>query len=80
MTKTTYVDEVAFSKLQIRQSDPKEEPIKVTDSIIPPPLTEMLEDTAGKNDSKELTEVERKLQQGQGELQVMLLSIYGTAQ
>ena len=36
--KTTDIDKVPFSKLQIRQSDPKEELIEVTDSLIPPPL------------------------------------------
>ena len=63
MTKKTDVDEVGFSKLQIGQSDLKEEPKKVTDSLVPPPLTETPEDMAGKNDSKELSEAERKLQQ-----------------
>ena len=40
-----------------------EEPIEVTDSLIQPPLMKTPEDTAGKNDSKELSEAERKLQQ-----------------
>ena len=59
----TNVKEIAFDKLQIGQSDPKEKPVEVTDSLIPPPLTEMLEDTAGKNDSDKLSEAKRKLQQ-----------------
>ena len=29
--------EIAFSKLQIGQSDPKEKPLEVTKSLIPPP-------------------------------------------
>ena len=33
------------------------------DSLIPPPLTEMPEDTAGNNESDKLSEAERKLQQ-----------------
>ena len=37
--KTTDIGKVAFSKLQIGQSDPKEELIQVTDSLIPPPLS-----------------------------------------
>ena len=35
--KATDIDEVAFSKLQIGQSNLKEELIEVTDSLIPPP-------------------------------------------
>ena len=61
--QTTEIDKIAFSKLQIRQGDLKEEPIEVTDSFIPLPLTEMPEDMVGKNNSEELSEVERKLQQ-----------------
>ena len=61
--KTMDVNEIALSKLQIRQSDPKEEPIEVTDSLIPPPLTETPGGMTGKNDRKELLEVERKIQQ-----------------
>ena len=37
--------------------------IEVTDSLIPPPPTETPEDMTGKNDGKELSETERKLQQ-----------------
>ena len=55
------VQEIAFSKLQIRQNGPKKELIELTDSLIPPPLTEMPEDMVGKNDSKELSKVESKL-------------------
>ena len=61
--KTTDVSEVAFSKLQIGQSNPMEELIEVTDSLIPPPLTETPGDMTERNDSQELSEVERKLQQ-----------------
>ena len=61
--QTTDVNEVAFSKLKIRQSNPKEELIEVTDSLIPPPLIVTPEDMEGKNGSKELSEAERKLQQ-----------------
>ena len=53
------VDEIVFSKLQIGQSALKEEPIEVTDSLIPLPTTEMQEDTVGKDDSEELSEIER---------------------
>ena len=38
--KTADIDEVAFDKLQIRQSSVKKELIEVTDSLIPPPPTE----------------------------------------
>ena len=58
----TNVNEIAFSKLQIRQSDPKEK-LVVTDSLIPPPLMKILEDTVEKHDSYKLSEVERKLQE-----------------
>ena len=61
--KATDIDKVAFSKLQIRQGHPKDELIEVTDSLIPPPLTETPGDMTGKNNSKELSEAERKLQQ-----------------
>ena len=56
-------NEIAFIQLQTRQSDPKEEPVEVTDSLIPPPLTKMSEDTVEKNSIVKLSEVERKLQQ-----------------
>ena len=46
--KTTDVDEVDFSKLQIRQSNPKEEPIEVTDSLTLPPLAETPGDMTGR--------------------------------
>ena len=61
--KTTDINEVAFSKLHIGQSNLKEEPKEMADSLIPLPLTETPGDITGKNDSKELSEVERKLQQ-----------------
>ena len=39
--QTTDIDQVAFSKLQIRQGDPREEPLEVMKSLIPPlPATE----------------------------------------
>ena len=60
--KTTDVNEVAFSKLQIRQSDPKEEPIEVMDSLIPPPpLMETSGDTTGNTNREELSEAEKRL-------------------
>ena len=61
--QTTDVDEGAFSKLQIRQSDLKEEPIEVTDSLIPAPPTKTPEDMTERNDGEELSEAEIKLQQ-----------------
>ena len=42
------VDEIPFSKLKIRQSDPKEEPVEVTDSLILPPTIKALEDRVEK--------------------------------
>ena len=58
----TDVDKMAFSNLQIRQSDLKEELVEATDSLIPPPPMKMAEDMVEKNDSNKLSEVERKLQ------------------
>ena len=37
MKQTMDIDEVAFIKLQIRQSNQKEKPLEVMKSIIPPP-------------------------------------------
>ena len=42
---------LALGKLQIRQSDPKEELVYMTDSLILAPTTKALEDMAEKNDS-----------------------------
>ena len=61
--QNTDVNEIAFRKLQIRQSNLKEEMVEMTNSMIPPPLMEMPEGTVEKNDSDGLSEVERKLQQ-----------------
>ena len=61
--KTTDVNKVAFSKLKIGQSNLKEEPIEMTDALVPPSLTETPRDMSGKNNGKELSEAERKLQQ-----------------
>ena len=54
------VDEIAFSKLHIRLSDPKQELVEETDSLILPPMTKASEDMVEKNDSDELSEAERK--------------------
>ena len=63
----TDVDEIAFSKLQIRQSDLKEEPVEMTDPLILPPMTKAPEDTVEKNDSNELSKVERKQEEEEEE-------------
>ena len=60
---TTDVKEVAFSKLQIGQSNLQQEVIEMTDSLIPPPPTETPGDMTGKNDGEELSDRERQLQQ-----------------
>ena len=60
---TMDIDEVTFSKLQIRQSDPKEEPLQVTKSLIPPPpVTEAPEEVTENTNREELLEAEKKLQ------------------
>ena len=63
MGQTTDIDKVAFSKMQIGQSDPKEETLEVMKSLIPPPtMTEALGDMAENTNGEGLTEVERRLQ------------------
>ena len=57
------VDELAFSKVQIRHSDLKEELVEVTDSLILPLTTKAPEDTVDKNDSDKPSKVGRKQQQ-----------------
>ena len=57
------VDDLAFNKLQIRQSDLKEKTVDMTDSLVLPPSTKGLEDTAEKNDKDELSKGERKQKQ-----------------
>ena len=60
--KTTDTDKVAFSKLQMGQSDPKEEPIEMTDSLIPLSLVmETPGDMRGNADMEELSEAEKCL-------------------
>ena len=52
------IDEVGFSKLQIGQSDPKEELLEVMKSLIPPPsTTEASGDTTVNRDGEGLTDV-----------------------
>ena len=62
--QTTDIDEVAFSKLQIRQSDPKEEMIEVMRSLTPPPppAIETPGDMTGNTKGEELSKVEKRLQ------------------
>ena len=56
------MDEVAFSKLQIGQSNLKEEPVKVMTSLIPPPPpTEESGDTTENTNGEGLLEVEKRL-------------------
>ena len=62
------VDKLDIDRLQLEQNSPKEEQIKVTDSLIPPPMTskeeekammeEMMEETM-----EEITKVEKICQQ-----------------
>ena len=56
------IDEVASSKVQIKQSNLREEPLEVMKSLIPPPpVTEAQEVTENTN-REELSEAEKKLQ------------------
>ena len=60
----TDIDEIAFSKMQIRQSDLKKEPIELTDSLIAqPPMMEIPGDMTGNIDREELLEAEKRLHQ-----------------
>ena len=60
--QTTDIDAVAFSKLQIRQNNPKKELIEVMKSLIAPPqVTETPEVTENTN-GEELLEAEKRLQ------------------
>ena len=57
------VNELVLSKLQIGQTDPKEELVNMTDSLIPSPITKAPEDMVEKNDSDELSKAEKRQQQ-----------------
>ena len=61
----TDIDGMDLSKLHIGQNDPKEEQVKVTESLIPPTTTEE-EKAPGdmtENTDDKLTEVEKRSQQ-----------------
>ena len=61
--QATHIDEVPFSKLQIGQDNQKEEPLEVTELLVPPPpMTEVSDDTAENTNGEELMEVEKRLQ------------------
>ena len=63
MEQTTDIDEVAFSKLQIRQSDPKEETLEMMTSLIPPPpTTEASGDTMENTNKEGLSETGKRFQ------------------
>ena len=63
MEQTADTDKVAFSKLQIGQSDPQEEPLEVTTLLIPPPpTTEALGDMIENTNREGLSEAEKRLQ------------------
>ena len=66
----TDVDEIPFSKLQIRQNDPKEKPVEVMDSLILQPMSKAPEDTVQNNDSDDLSKMERKQQQEEDKYEV----------
>ena len=66
----TDVDKIPFSKLQIRQNNPKEKLVEVAGSLLPPPMTKALEDTIQKNDHDDLSEAERKQQQEEEKYEV----------
>ena len=63
----TDVNEIPVSKLQIRQNDLKEEPVEVTDSLIPSPMTKAPEGMIEKNNSDELSKAERKQEEEEEE-------------
>ena len=50
-------------KLQIGQDDSKDEPLEVTESLVPPPQAMLMSDNTAENtNGEELIEAERKLQ------------------
>ena len=61
---TKDIDEIPFSKLQVGQDYSKEEPLEVTELLVPPPLqvTETSDNTVENTNGVDLTEAERKLQ------------------
>ena len=67
----TDLDKIDFSKLQIGQDNPKEGPMEITDLLVPPPMTNMTEDTtenttenmAERKNNNKLSEAERRLQE-----------------
>ena len=57
------LDDIDFSKLNLRQDDPKEEKTEVTDSLIPPPAkTETSEDKTKDTNREDLSVLEKRLQ------------------
>ena len=63
MQQTMDIDKVVFGKLQIRQSNLKEEPLKVMKSLIPkPPITEAPEEVTKNTDGEELLKEDKRLQ------------------
>ena len=61
--QTTDIDKVPFSKLQIGQDNQKEEPLEVTESLVPPPpITEASDNTVENTNGEELMEAEKRLQ------------------
>ena len=61
--QTMDIDEVAFSKLQIGQSNPGEETLEVTKSLIPPPpVMEAPEEATEHTNGHKLLEAEKKHQ------------------
>ena len=61
--QTTDIYDVAFSKLQTGQSNPWEEPLEVTKSLIPPPpVMDTSEEVTADANGNELSEAEKRLQ------------------
>ena len=63
MEQTTDIDKVDFSKLQIRQSDPKEKLLEGMKLVLPqPPVTEAPEVVTENNNGEKLFKVEKRPQ------------------
>ena len=73
MEQTKDMDEVAFSKLQIGQSDLKEELIEAMKSLIPPPQVTETPGEVTENDTsgEELLELEKRLQKEEENMNYM---------
>ena len=68
--KVTDIDEVPFHKLNIGQDEWKEEPLEVTELLVPPPSTSATADATTENTDEGLTETKMRLQREEEKFEV----------